>query len=419
MLSRKGAARSPRRSDGPGDAGSRRLQEGGSALDKAPPQSPPPAPPQAPRGAGGSQGPFLRDGAAVSLRPSAAEGLFYPRGLPTPGAGAELPRSSRLAGGDPRSARTEPSAPLRGRVNLRITRSPSPREHVTDTSPSPEHPAWKPASPQGSPRAHTRGKDAAVRQVRGGRRGATLSQASPPTREITKAKVLCVRGVLGRHPSPAFPPDGTGPAGYHFPRGPPAARPGTLRDGDFPPASVSPVRCSPAIAPPEAQHPPTAGREKVEGSGHPPCCGLQPSREDFPVTRGPLGPPAATAVSPRVAEPRFPACGRPFPGRNRDGHPGSGWGTQRRLQPPTPRPVGGCGSPVSLSLPRTRRVTLARVFCLVGWSFPFRCSANTQPLSRRGRTPGEGGRGWFPPRGCQGAIFPPPPPCPPTPQGRI
>lgn len=139
------------------------------------------------------------------------------------------------------------------------------------------------------------------------------------------------------------------------------------------------------------------------GSGHPPCRGLQPKREDFSVTGGSPGLPAATAVSPRVTEPRSPASGRRFPGQGQSGHPSAG----RRPQSPTPRPVSGCGSPSSWSLPRTQRATLAPFGFPTPPTppHPLRGSANAQPLSWM-RIPGQRGRGWFPPRGCQRDVPP-------------
>lgn len=217
MLSRKGAARSPGARMPPATLGAGWCGRGGRRWIK------PPALPQAPRRAGGSQGPFLRDATAACLRPGTAEGPFSPRGLPTHG--AELQPSSSLVGGDPRSARAAPSGPPEGMcVNLGIPVPLLRTAHVTDTSPSPEHPAWKPAFPEGS-----HGPAPAEGMLPPGRCGVEgeeqHSVKPSSTREITKAKAVHVRGMLGRLPSPASP-TGLARPGTAFRGGSPAARPG-------------------------------------------------------------------------------------------------------------------------------------------------------------------------------------------------
>lgn len=131
-----------------------------------------------------------------------------------------------------------------------------------------------------------RGRDAAPGRCGPGGRGAKLCRAPPP-REITKAKAVRVRVVLGPHPSPASPPDAAGPAGYHFPRrGPPTARPGPRNPSG---RGIScglgmswlPLSCLPL---------PDGWQEEVVGSRHPPCRGLRAKRENFLLSRGTQGP---------------------------------------------------------------------------------------------------------------------------------
>ncbi|XP_074953786.1 uncharacterized protein LOC142059187 [Phalacrocorax aristotelis] len=296
-----------------------------------------------------------------------------PRRVPCPHAGcpptglrAELPPSGSLAGGDPSSTRAEPPGTPGGRGSefgipaplLHTLTSPTrhrgrstlPGNPTSPTAPTGPHPRRGCCRPAGAGR-------------KAGSNAQSSSPPSPPARKNQREDGACPRGA-GTAPA-------SRPGGYHFPRWS-ARSPARPQD----PSGTRGISSGLGTARPprprqrclEEQHPPTAGREGVGGGGHPPCRGLQPQQEDFPVTRGTLGPRGATTVSPRVAEPRSPACGRASPGQGRGGHPGGGRGTRTRLQPPTPRPVGGCSSPVSLSLPRTHRATLARFF---GWDGLF------------------------------------------------
>lgn len=185
--------------------------------------------------------------------------------------------------------------PLEGSCEFGDPRSPSPRAYVTDTSPRPEHLAWNPPPPG------SHGRDAAPAGAgwRARSSGAELCRASPP-REITKAKAVRVRGVLGRHPSPVSPADAAGPAGYHFPRRPTHSQaPGALREGEYPAASASPVCRSRASASLTAgrrrwwQQTPTLSRAAGEAG-------------EFSSKQRHTKSPRASAVSPRVAEPRCP-----------------------------------------------------------------------------------------------------------------
>lgn len=327
----------PQRGGAPGCDWSRLVRGGGgrSALDK-----PPPPAPRCWRLAGP-----VPAGCDGRLPPPAGRGGSLPsppEGCPPRGWGLRCrPPVAAPAGILAPPGPSTRSPPRCVCVNLGI---PAPLLHMLTSATrhrSRSTLPGKPPSPR-APRGPTRGRDAAARQVRGGRRGATLNRASPHARAHHREGPARPRGAGTAHGSrmPARP-------GTAFRGGPPAARP-------------RPSAPSLHLPPPPRDGEPPQPRDLLPAA-------LLPSS---PRSRG--GVPAGGRAP-------LPACGRPFPGQGRGGHPGAGRGTRPLPQPPTPRPVGGCSSPASPSVPRTHRATLARV----GF-FPLRGSANTQPLSRGG-----------------------------------
>lgn len=99
-----------------------------------------------------------------------------PKGCPSPKLGGELQTSHSLADGDPHSARTEPPAPLRGRVNLGI---PAPLLHALTSPTRHRGRSTLPGNPP-PPRAPTEGM---LRPAGAARRARSNSLPSRASRE--------------------------------------------------------------------------------------------------------------------------------------------------------------------------------------------------------------------------------------------